>query len=319
MNEPSIAEMGGAPKGYNAAAFARDIAVFRPFLREAAPGTLLAGPGSVGEGATFVPPMTLIKSEDMLAATGPVFDVFSYHFYGAASSRCASMMPKGVTTAAEALSEEWLSRTESTEAFYASLRDKFDPGKPLWITETAQAACGGDSWASTYIDTFRYLDQLGRLAKKGVQVIAHNTLASSDYGLLDQNTLAPRPNYWAALLWRKLMGTTVLQAAASPDSRLHLYAHCLRNTPGGVALLAINADRSVAHAINLAAAAERYTLTAPVLLDTAVLLNDHELRLEDDGNAPPLAGVATPAGRLTLAPASITFLAFPDANNAACR
>jgi len=38
----------------------------------------------------------------------------------------------------------------------------------------------------------------------------HNILAASDYGLLDQNTLEPRPNYWATLLWHKLMDTTVL-------------------------------------------------------------------------------------------------------------
>jgi len=25
----------------------------------------------------------------------------------------------------------------------------------------------------------------------------HNTLAASDYGLLDEKTLMPRPNYWA--------------------------------------------------------------------------------------------------------------------------
>ena len=37
----------------------------------------------------------------------------------------------------------------------------------------------------------------------------HNTLAASDYALLDDHTYAPRPNYWAALLWRRLMGTTV--------------------------------------------------------------------------------------------------------------
>src|SRR3954454_12998824 len=91
--------------------------------------------------------------------------------------------------------------------------------------------------------SFRYLDQLGRLAAKGVQVHIHNTLAASDYGLLDENTYAPRPNYWAALLWRNLMGTTVLKPGPSRAQGLHLYAHCLRDAPGGVGLLAINSDR----------------------------------------------------------------------------
>ena len=59
------------------------------------------------------------------------------------------------------------------------------------------------------------LDQLGRLARRGVAVVFHNTLASSEYGLLDQKSFEPRPNYWAALLWRRLMGTTVLDAIHS--------------------------------------------------------------------------------------------------------
>ena len=37
MNEPTYAEMGGAPKGYDAAAYARDFAVFRPFVKQLRP------------------------------------------------------------------------------------------------------------------------------------------------------------------------------------------------------------------------------------------------------------------------------------------
>ncbi len=78
-------------------------------------------------------------------------------------------------------------------------RDKYNTGAPIWLTETAETACGGNPWAVTYIDCFIYLEQLGRLAKKGVQVVMHNTLARSEYALLDHDTHNPRPNYWAAL------------------------------------------------------------------------------------------------------------------------
>ena len=87
-------------------------------------------------------------------------------------------------------------------------------------------------------DSFRYLNQLGVLAQKGVQVVAHNTLDASDYGLIDQDTLTPRPNYWAAVLWKRTMGATVLAAPASPSPELRLYAHCLPARRGGVGLLA---------------------------------------------------------------------------------
>jgi hypothetical protein len=319
MNEPTFAEIGGAPKGYDAAAFARDFAIFRTFARQAEPGMILLGPGGVGEGSQLVPmSMHLVSSEDILKATGPVFDAFSYHSYGGVSSRC---MPPGASAAPEtlALTEEWLGRPDRIEQFYSALRDRFEPGKAMWLTETAEAACGGDQLASTFLDSFRYLNQLGNLAKRGVKVQMHNTLASSDYGLLDENTYAPRPNYWAALLWRNLMGTTVLDAGPSPSSNLHLYAHCLRNHPGGVALLAINADRTATQTLTLPIAAERYTLTAHDLTETRVQLNGVDLELGAGDTLPSLKGEAAKQGPITLAPESITFLAFPKAANASCQ
>jgi hypothetical protein len=321
MNEPNAAEVGGAPKGYDAAAYGRDVIIFRAFAKKEIPGMLFIGPGSVGEGTQMLTPasMHMLTSTDMLTATGPAFDAISYHFYGGVSSRCVSLGLTSTTTAAAALSEEWLARAAHIEAFYGSLRDRFEPGKPLWLTETAQTACGGDRWASTFLDSFRYLNQLGSLAKLGVQVHMHNTLASSDYGLLDENTYQPRPNYWAALLWHKLMGTTVLDAGASPSPNLHIYAQCLRNHPGGLALLVINADPVDAQSLEVPIASERYTLTAQNLQDTRVQLNGKELQLGAKDELPELKGIATHSGQIMFTPASITFLVLPNAHNSSCR
>jgi heparanase 1 len=319
MNEPTYAAMGGAPKGYDAASFGRDVAVFRTFLQKTTPDTLLLGPGSVGEGP-FAMPMGggVLKSEDLLHAAGPVFDVFSYHLYAAASERCASMGASSQTTVAAALSQDWLSRPEKIGAFYANLRDRFELGKSLWITETADAACGGNPWASTFLDTFRYLVQHASLAQRGVKVIMHNTLASSDYGLLDENTFAPRPNYWAALLWRRLMGATVLDPHTSPIPNVYVYAHCLRNHPGGVTLLVINADRQQVHEITLPSEAERYTLTAKQVQDTTVQLNGKTLEMNRDGDLPQFLGQSTRAGHISFAPTSITFVEITNADNSNC-
>jgi hypothetical protein len=319
MNEPTYAAMGGAPKGYDAAAYGRDIAVFRSFIRQAAPDMLFLGPGSVGEGSLAISMSGgMLRSEDLLKATGPVFDAFSYHLYAAASKRCEGLGPSLQTTAAAALSSDWLSRPEKIEAFYAGLRDAFEPGKPLWITETADAACGGNPWASTFLDTFRYLIEHASLAQRGVKVIMHNTLASSDYGLLDENTFEPRPNYWASLLWRKLMRTTVLDPHISPIPNVYVYAHCLQNRPGGVALLVINADQQQAHDVMLPVDTHRYTLTAKQPQATTVQLNGNTLRLDSNGDLPQLAGEPTPAGKVSFAPASITFLAIAKGSNSSC-
>jgi len=318
FNEPNFAAMGGAPKGYDAAAYGRDFKAFLAFARTALPDMLVLGPGSVGE-AGGMTSLSSLKSQDMLEAAGRGVDAFSYHFYGAVSKRCATMEAAPTMSPDAALSQEWFSRTERDFAFYASLRDRFEPGRPMWLTETAQAACGGDLWAASYIDSFRYLEQLGRLAKRGVQVVMHNTLSASDYGLIDEATLEPRPNYWAALLWRRLMGTTVLDAGSASNGNVHLYAHCLRGKPGGVALLAVNADRSTSFELSLPTSAERYTLSAGDLMGNRIALNGQELKLGADDSLPAITGKPVGAGNVDLAPASITFLAFPTAGNVACR
>jgi hypothetical protein len=115
------------------------------------------------------------------------------------------------------------------------------------------------------------------------------------------------------------MGTTVLEAGPPPAPSLHLYAHCLRGQLGGVALLAINTDQGTSQTIELATAAERYTLTAQKLEDTTVQLNGSELKLGSDDALPELRNVSLPAGKITFTPASITFLALPNANNGSCR
>jgi heparanase 1 len=306
MNEPNLAAMSGAPAGYDAAAYGRDFKIFYSLMKQTAPETMILGPGTTGETAI---------AADMLAASGPGLDALSYHYYGTLSERCS-----GNSTPEAALSEASLSGTDRTLAFYQALRDRFEPGKPIWLTETADAACGGNPWAVTFLDTFRYLDQLGRLARAGVHVVMHNTLAASDYGLLDEDTLKPRPKYWGALLWRQLMGTTVLASGVPIQSGLHVYAHCQRGEPGGVSLLVINTDRAAPHALMLPMTSVRYTLDAASLQDTDVRLNGGTLALAAGDELPPIAGVPMAAAdTIAFEPATITFLAIPEAGNGACR
>uniref|UniRef100_UPI0035CCA1F5 hypothetical protein n=1 Tax=uncultured Sphingomonas sp. TaxID=158754 RepID=UPI0035CCA1F5 len=319
FNEPNLGVVSGTPKGYDAAAYGRDFKIFRAFMRATDPKIALLGPGPVGEDKPLPGLPKGIGTEDILKASGPGLDGVSYHFYGAVSQRCAAFGRDFQTSPDLALTPQWLGATNMRADFYGKLRDTYEPGKSLWLTETADAACGGNPWAADFIDSFRYLNQLGTLAKRGVKVVMHNTLAGSDYGLIDDVTLAPRPNYWAALLWRRLMGTKVLEAGASPNPDLHLYAQCLRGRPGGVAVLAINADRAASHAVTLPVGSLRYTLAAHDLLGTAVQLNGVDLKATPRGDLPRLAGVATRSRSNMLAPATIAFFAVPDAGNTQCR
>jgi len=149
--------------------------------------------------------------------------------------------------------------------------------------------------------------------------VIHNTLSASDYGLLDENTFTPRPNYWAAVLWRKLMGATVLDSGIPIQEGLHVYAQCLQGAQGGVAVLAINNSRTDAHTLQLPLPVDRYTLTGQPLDTRAVQLNGRPLALGPGDSLPEMAGEHLPAGTLALGPASITFLAIPDAANPNCR
>lgn len=311
MNEPTLADDNGAPPGYDAKAYGRDFGVFRAWMRRTAPETLIVGPASVGDTAS--PSASGITTSDLLAAAGPGVDRFSYHHYNTLSQRCG-----GRDDPKQALTEQWLARTDATLAIYQTLRDVYEPGKPIWLTETADAACGGARSDRTFLDMFRYLDQLGRLAKAGVQVVMHNTLAASDYGLLDQGTFRPRPNYWAALLWHRLMGTTVLDAVSAVARGLHVYAHCYPGLRGAVTLLAINLSRDIPRSFAVPLPSKRYTLGSARLQGTMVQLNGDTLALAAGDRLPDIIGIPTAAGTNRLTPATITFFVVPGAANPAC-
>jgi hypothetical protein len=311
MNEPNLAAQNGAPAGYDAKAYTRDFKVFRAFMRGASPMTLIVGPGSTGE--TSASPASSVNTSTLLGAGARGVDVFSYHHYATLSQRCG-----GRDRPEDILSDKWLVRTDRAFAFYRALRDKFEPEKPMWLTETADAACGGNPWDATFVDSFRYLDQLGRLAKAAVQVVMHNTLSGSDYGLLDEQTFDPRPNYWAALLWHRLMGRIVLDPDTPTRAGLHIYAHCDPEGRGGVSILAINTSRDASRTLELPIASERYTLQASDLQSKTVELNGKALGLDDNDALPRIAGTPTPSGAVTFAPMTITFLAMPKAANRAC-
>jgi heparanase 1 len=323
FNEPTLASMGGAPKSYDSAAFGRDFQVFDAFMRKNYPNTKLLGPGSVGEADApwavaegGYAKMQVLPAGELAASTGDA-DAFSYHHYGAVSQRCAAMGHQ--TSADQALTEDWLGRTDVTLAYYRVARDKSMPGKPFWNTETGETACGGNPWAGTFLDTFRYLDQLGRLARQQVTVVIHNTLDASDYSLLDETTFQPKPDFWGALLWRRLMGTKVLDAGVTTGPGFHVYAQCLRNAPGGVALLVLNTDRQKNQVVTLPMPAQRYTLTSAELTGKTVALNGTPLQLAASDALPNIKGQATATGPITISPVSITFVAIPDAQNQACR
>ncbi|MBN7812775.1 hypothetical protein J0A68_17605 [Algoriphagus sp. H41] len=302
FNEPSHAEYGGTPKGYSPVNYAEDFVAFSAFVQREIPEMKIMGPGSTGEGGILGEVHEMATDKILSQSQKPEFEIFSYHYYGGVSQRC-----RGDLSPKDALAPEWLQKTELGLEYYENARDEYLPNAPIWLTETAEAACGGNPWAATYIDTFRYLEQLGRLAKKGVKVVMHNTLAASEYALLEQYTFNPRPNYWAAWMWANLMGIKVYQSPYQKDG-LDIFVHSLKNSEKGHAVMIVNPSES-ASSIQVSAPSKQYTLSADELLGKTVKLNGKELKLNADDSLPELQGVSKAKGVLEIPPLSIVFLA----------
>jgi hypothetical protein len=166
------------------------------------------------------------------------------------------------------------------------------------------------------------LDRLGAAARSGQSLVVRQALVGADYGLLDEVTFDPRPDYYISLLWKKLMGRAVLEARADGASDfMRLYAHCGR-APGSIVLLALNVHPSRAMKIaieSMAPGSKRYELTAPALTSREVLLNGHTLS-DRDGASAALRGRPIDAREAvhTLAPASMSFFELLGQDARAC-
>lgn len=318
FNEPNAPEYPELPKGYSAAQFSWDFATFRTTMARVAPSVRIAGPGNATLGIPGVAAILKPTPEDYAAAEPkPRFDIVSYHFYPVLAQRCAPAdSPNGIG-ADRALSKDFLARPDSRLQAMKALRDTQAPGAPIWLTETGGAACGGLVWQPTFLDMFRYLDTHARLAKQGLDAIFTHALISGSNGVIDEVTFQPNASYWGAVLWRRLMGTRVLDAGRQQDG-LHIYAHCMRRTSGGVSLLAINLGRS-ASSIQLDQPAQVYALTAPELQSRTVLLNGSPLVVTAEDMLPQMRPVRAVGNRVSLSPTSMAFVALPRAGHRNCR
>jgi len=317
MNEPNMLSGSGAPKGYTFADYIRDQDIFNQWLHQNYPETLAVGPCSVGGGQMGKMKMEegLLKivskwmgTEKLLKGAREKMEVFSYHYYNGVSERIAAGMHFVHWPAEQVHSEAYLDAAGYCARAAAKLRDQYMPGAQLWVTESGDAGGGGDTWASTYLDVMRTLNELGSFSTISDGVIFHNTLASSDYGWLRHGTFEPRPNYFAVLLWNTLMGATVYDAGEPVREGAHVYCHSRRDGKDGYAYLIINNSLTDTTTVELPRAAVRYTLAGRDGMRSPVMtLNGQALLLEDNDELPNLDG-ETVSGALELAPGTCTFL-----------
>ncbi len=156
----------------------------------------------------------------------------------------------------------------------------------------------------------RYVDALAARASLNHSAFCRQALVGGYYELLDRATLHPNPDFWAALLFRQLMGATVLRAQVGGGGggggarMLRVWAQC--QPPGVVTLLFINLSNETAFEVAVddlglpgAASAPRfdYELSAAgsdALAARSVSLNGVTLQPGPQGEIPYLSQHALP-------------------------
>ena len=257
------------------------------------------------------PPEHLLMGCDQLfeGLTVPV-DVFSYHYYNGLSDRLASVMPAGHWDASEANGEDFLDVAPKFCRTYIPYRDKYAPGTEMWVTESGDAGGGGDTWASTYLDVLRTLNELGGFSALTKGVIFHNTLTASDYAFLARFVHDPRPNFFAVKLWLELMGTDVYAAGEPIREGAHVYVQSYKPDPTKKCYLIINNSETETTTVEAANDGLIWVLAGKdgAKRATVMTLNGNDLVLGENWELPDLSGAPVAAGKIELAPMTCTFL-----------
>jgi hypothetical protein len=227
-----------------------------------------------------------------------------------------------------------------------------DAGAPLIVGETATSAHGGcDGLSNRFVAGFTFWFELGTYAELGVAQINRQDLAGfssetepSNYVLLGPPGWAsgdlgdPHPDYFSALLFKQLVGRSVLQSGFSSDAAnasefVDVHIFCAAGGGGGVVLTYFNMGPSEVEfdLPQLGAARvprEEFLLTSSASPDGAnitadeIFLNGERMTANSDGTLPvwPIRGhdVAGPEAAFVAPPWSYGAVHFPSAGAAAC-
>lgn len=298
--------------------YSKDARLARLMIDKYAPNSRFAGQGScvwpiLGEPLNFF----FGYLPEYLQLTGELLDLVTWHYYPQQSRR-------GWFAVRRAYPYRMLDPKNLDDVVYwgekvTEFRDLFAADKPIWLGETGNAQFGGEPGVSdAYIGGLWWLDQLGLLARMGHEVVVRQTLTGSNYGLLDETDLSPRPDYWNSLLWKRLMGQQVydIRANGTNVENVRLYAHAQAGkNKDSVTVLLINLDPIRGATFSFPQyCGEEFTIfqfqTADVL-GGEVILNGEILALDQQGRLPVIPGKVEMLGedtKIIAPPLSYSFL-----------
>jgi len=295
--------------------YAVDFALFDSVVAELDPGARTAAPAVAYWPLEGEVPKKILPS--FLTDAGDRVDVVTWHYYPQQSSSC----PIGSRKIDEPiLPLAWLETVEGWAAEVEGLRDTDAPQAELWLGETGHAQCEGEPGISnTFASSFWWLDQLGRIARRGQPIVIRQALSDFSYSLIEDRGLTPAPDYYASVLWKRYMGTRVLAASVEGPGTIRAYAHCDAGSPG-ISIVVVNYSAEASETIAFLdgrVAFEAAIVTAEQPLATDVLLNGAPFEADAEGHV-PTPTIAAELGAITLPPLSYAFVRLPDADAAAC-
>eukprot|EP00756_Hemistasia_phaeocysticola_P045208 Hpha_TRINITY_DN18971_c0_g1::TRINITY_DN18971_c0_g1_i1::g.17651::m.17651/K07964/HPSE; heparanase len=323
---------GGAPCNQTAAQQAEAYLRFHDMIADKAAGSVLVGPDTGYRQAEdwlkdFLP---------RVAAKPGLLHAVTHHVYAGISRTNFDSIKELDGSAAEI-------------AWYSQVVGDLAPGAGMWAGEDGpigggdDGTCGENAACGTYATTLWYADDMARRARAGFSQYQRQDLWGGAYGLTNSATgvqaldgeeaVFLRPDYWVNFLWKRTVGTGVLNASSSADA-LRAYAfsgpapsswrdaECAKASR---TLILINTNTTTI-SVNLPAGPapggeyQAWSLTAETPFSLRTLLNGKELPASADASSTDpatfLSAIPVPANRgaadrpLSLPPVSTTFVCY---------
>lgn len=313
----------GVAARIEAGQYGRDIVVLKELVQELYPDPAtrpkVLGPAGFYDKQWF---------DTFLETSGPnVVDGLTHHIYNLGAGVDPNLINK-------VQDPSFLDQIAETYRDISGSIKQHGPWSRAWVGEAGGAYNSGGKYVShSFVDGFWYLDQLGMTSTFNHKVFCRQSLIGGNYGLLNTTTFIPNPDYYGALLWHRLMGTSVLFASHTGSPYLRAYSHCSKKTTG-IAVLVINMSNSTTFEVlveddsNLknqeyknANEREEYHLTPKDgnILSDVLLLNGAPLKLTEKFDIPAMKPkLVDAASPLKLLPHSIVYAVLKGFKAPAC-
>lgn len=103
-------------------------------------------------------------------------------------------------------------------------------GSPIWLGETSSAyGNGAPNLSNAFVGSFLWIDKLGLAAKMGIATVMRQSIFNGYYALLDKN-YNPNPDWWVSILYKTLVGSSVVPYYTATTSKVRLYVHCTKKS-----------------------------------------------------------------------------------------